>query len=679
MPDQFDLNSHFEEFKDHLFFDDFTYADLLRSSAHFSKLFSRCTSDIIALKFKSSYLLMAALLGAIHANKLAVLISSLETDESIERLRSQIAFENIFTDADFEKSLQDISFEKIDENKAVVVVFSSGSTNHPKGVAISFGNLFYSAKGFADFFCQTSSDVSLLNLPHHHVGGLMTLWRAFLTGSSLISSASKKYDFVSVVPLQLSRALNDKASLEQLKQCRAILVGGAKLTDELKISAKENGLKLYETYGMSESTSLVCINGVALPYREVELDDDGFFLIKGRILALGYFIQNQFHPIHKDKGGWFRTNDIGVKSTEGKFQFSHRADLIFISGGENINPLWIEEVIRQHPSLNDAYVVPIEDERWGEMGVMLYEAKDNSLTEEKLKQFLKSKLHPHHVPKKFYPLTLKFEGQLKPKRSDLKKIANETYLKNIFSHAYIERENAPLIIFFHGFTGSKEDFYSLGEEFKKTYSLLFIDLPGHGLTKADEFFSTRDVLKKLSLFIRLFSQEPIFYGYSMGGRIALQLSLHYLLPKKLILESAGPGLATEEECKKRREKDLLMFDGFSSTENFLEFWYKNDLFKNYRESKTYKNDIQKKSSHDLSEWKKSQLTLSQGCFPLQKDNLSAMQVAAFPVYYLYGSADLKYKAYAPLFPNSYEIADASHNPHKTHPAEMTAILKKILK
>jgi O-succinylbenzoic acid--CoA ligase len=685
MPEMnFDFANHFENYKDKKFFDQYSYTDLKKLSEHFVFLFSKNSEKFIGLQFHSSYKLMAAMIAAMHTNKIGVLISTLETKASIDILKSQVDISTIFTDRDADLNTveeKNISLRTPDFNDQSLVVFSSGSTKAPKGIALTFGNIFYSAKGFEEFFKQTDEDVSLMNLPHHHVGGLMTLWRTFFTGGKLSTNPSEKFDFVSVVPLQLSRDIKNVEKRQLLKSCRVILVGGAKFTEELKNETTALQLKVYETYGMSETTSLVCINGNVLPYRNVHLSSDGFFLVKGKTLTPGIYINQTFQPLILEKDGFYKTNDVGFLSASGTFQFSHRADLIFVSGGENINPLPIEETARQYPGIKEAYVVSLPDEKWEEMGVLIYEADAGFRVDtNEVKTFLKSKLHPHHVPKKFYEMTLSQAGQLKPKRSELKKRAEELYLKEIFSFSYIENNtSSELLVILHGFTGEKSDFNFLCDEFRQTHSILTIDLPGHGQTKAGDFFSTTDVLKKLSSFIKLFGEAPLLYGYSMGGRVALQLALNYLKPKKLILESAGPGLESIEECSVRQIKDVSQFDVFHSSEEFLVSWYQNKLFKKYSEGDSFQSDIKNKSTHDLSEWKNSQLILSQGLFPLQSVTLKALSEKSFPVYFLYGSEDTKYKNYGPLYPESFEILGASHNPHKTHPSEITQILKTILK
>ena len=564
----FDFNQHFQKYKLNPFFEEKTYADALLDVASFSSsLRSNYASfSTIALKVKSPYLTFVAILSCLKEKKIPLLLSHLESDAIIEKLKEQIYFDTIIDDGQIENSFVlngSEKFPSIDMNKTALIVFSSGTTSLPKGVALSFSNLYYSAKGFSEFFHQTELDCSLVNLPHHHVGGIMILWRAFFSGGRLTQDLQKAINFISLVPLQLSRMINDGQKLQFLKKIRVILVGGASLTQLLKDETNKHGLNLYETYGMSETTSLLMINGTVLPYREVKLDEQGFFNVKGKTLALGYYESNRFSPI----SNWLKTNDQGEQDKHQLFHFKQRADLIFISGGENINPLSIEEIVKQHPAIKDAYLIAIADEQWGEMGILLFEiSTDENFSAEDLTAYLKPNIHPHYMPKYFFQTKLNIEGQLKAKRSELKTLAQELVLKNIFSYDYCEVKDAPIIIFFHGFMGDKEDLKNISHHLHSQFSRLYIDLPGHGQTKVKNFYSNPDFFQKLSAFIKLFSNAPIFYGYSMGGRIALHLALNYITPSSLILESAGLGLDDPDEQLQRQIADVNQFAGIEQNQ-----------------------------------------------------------------------------------------------------------------
>jgi O-succinylbenzoic acid--CoA ligase len=687
----FDFNQHFKKFNHNNFFENITYDDLLTDVTTFSSSPILKSSGSIALKIQSPYLAFVALLACIKLEKIAVLVSHLETPSMIEKLRGQINFDTVIEDIHVKntnpKKVTNTLFPNLNLNLEALVVFSSGTTSLPKGVALSFNNLYYSALGFAEFFKLEAREKSMINLPHHHVGGLMIMWRAFFTGGSVTTDFNSPIDFLSLVPLQLKRMMNDPLKLNILKTIRVILIGGSRFQETLKIEAKSHGLNVYETYGMSETAALITIDGKVLPYRELDLTDHGMFKVKGKTLAVGYFENNN---LIKFTSEWFQTNDLGIKDNLGLFQFTGRADLQFISGGENINPLLVEEMAKENELVSDAYLTPIKDEKWGEMGILLFEAQENIvLSAADLNTFLKTKLHPHHVPKFYFETKLKIEGQLKIKRSELAQVAEMLYLKDIFSFDFFEIKDAPVMVFFHGFMGDKDDLQGDLSSHISNYSRLYIDLPGHGKTRIQNFYSSHDIFLKLSSLIQIFTKNPLFYGYSMGGRIALHMALHYLKPKFLFLESAGLGLEHIEDQEARKKSDVDQFTDINQNQlsEFLNRWYQNPIFNNYSNHISFQSEMKKKSSHDFHQWQDSQKFLTPGYFPLIEENLIQLERITFPLVYIYGELDLKYKSIGERLKHLsialpitvIEISQASHNPNKTHPLEIALIVSNLLR
>jgi O-succinylbenzoic acid--CoA ligase len=688
----FDFNIHFKKYNQNIFFNGTTYQELSQHIQNFSNSKYLKSRHCIAIQTQSPYWAFVALLSCLKCSIDSVLLSSSETPIMIDKLKTQIEFKTILKDKDILKYSNEASinsaFPEIEFTKLAIIVFSSGTTSLPKGVALSFGNLYFSCLGFSEFFQQNETHCSLINLPHHHVGGLMIMWRAFFSGGSLTTNIHSPIDFISLVPLQLKKYIEDPILLPILKKIKVILVGGAPLTDNLKSRANLEKIDLFETYGMTESTSLVTINGQTLPYREVSIDEEGFFEIKGATKALGTFTNNQFTPF---PDGRYKTRDKGSVSPDGIFKFQSREDLIFISGGENINPLLIEEIVKENPHIKDCYLVALPDEKWGEMGVLLYELNDQNskVCSIELDEYLKDRLHPHHRPKFLFQTNLNIENQIKIKRSDLKIIAMELYLKHIFSYEFRGNVDSPVVVFLHGFMEEKSDLEEISSFNSSEYSSLFIDLPGHGETKIKNFHSQNDFFTKLSKFILIFSKKPILYGYSMGGRIALHLSLHYLTPSTLFLESAGLGLKDSHEQRQRISQDLSQFDKMNSSTllEFLYQWYQNPIFGDYIHFPHFQKNIEKKAKHDFREWQDSQAYLSAGAFPTWPENLQILNNINFKLCYIYGEYDLKYAQAAKLLKSSlsanklnlYMVDRAAHNPHKTHPHEIVKILTNSLK
>ncbi len=137
------------------------------------------------------------------------------------------------------------------------------------------------------------------------------------------------------------------------------------------------------------------------------------------------------------------------------------------------------------------------------------------------------------------------------------------------------------ILFLHGFLGILEDWEGIIESIKDHYSYLTIDLPGHG--KTANVNSMQEAAEAvIELLDELDLDKVYLYGYSMGGRLALYLSLHYTHRFiSVILESASPGLKTAKERKNRITHDGILADKLEKEplEQFLSFWYAQPLFK----------------------------------------------------------------------------------------------------
>ncbi len=154
--------------------------------------------------------------------------------------------------------------------------------------------------------------------------------------------------------------------------------------------------------------------------------------------------------------------------------------------------------------------------------------------------------------------------------------------------AFLERGSAEgkPVVFLHGFMGSGEDWLPVVERLPKEFHCILPDLPGHGRTREAVLPHTPwtfpRVAEALISWLQQLQAPPYFLvGYSMGGRLALFLALHYpeLFPR-VVLESASPGLATEREREERRKRDEQRARELESLPfpQFLRDWYSQPLF-----------------------------------------------------------------------------------------------------
>lgn len=142
----------------------------------------------------------------------------------------------------------------------------------------------------------------------------------------------------------------------------------------------------------------------------------------------------------------------------------------------------------------------------------------------------------------------------------------------LFYKTFAYSRSKPVAIFLHGFLGSHQDFLPWVPAFSPYFSCILLDLPGHGRSLISE-----NLWKTVQETIASFSPSPLLIGYSLGGRIAMQLSLPH---KKVIALAAHPGLSTQVERKIQEQKEELWLDKLRSLppQEFLQSWYQQPLF-----------------------------------------------------------------------------------------------------
>ena len=228
-------------------------------------------------------------------------------------------------------------------------------------------------------------------LPTNHIAGINVLVRALELGTDI---ALEDFEYTSIVPTQLSRALTDKGELLLLLQnAKAVLVGGAATQGELLVRAREHGINVVTTYGMSEMSGGCVYNNQPLNGVEVEIREGDRIALRGPMQAKGYLGSTK--PL-ADSAGWFVTNDVGFV-TAGKLTVFGRVDDQIISGGEKISLAAIDHFLNS--KVTDTYMsCAIADPEWGEL---LCLASSETMDQVVLCQQLREQFGKHGVPKLF--------------------------------------------------------------------------------------------------------------------------------------------------------------------------------------------------------------------------------------------------------------------------------------
>ncbi|MGA7931939.1 MAG: 2-succinyl-6-hydroxy-2,4-cyclohexadiene-1-carboxylate synthase, partial [Kovacikia sp.] len=188
---------------------------------------------------------------------------------------------------------------------------------------------------------------------------------------------------------------------------------------------------------------------------------------------------------------------------------------------------------------------------------------------------------------------------------------------------YTQRGNrdAPTVLFLHGFMGSSQDFERVISQLADQFCCLAIDLPGHGKTQVqgkDEQYAMSETAKAVVDWLdqRDVSQCSLV-GYSMGGRLALYLAIEFAerFPRT-VLESASPGLKTEQERQTRLQHDRLLADRLEADfPAFLVHWYNQPLFQSLQQHAEFGHMQWLRSQNRPHELAKSLRYLSTGQQP----------------------------------------------------------------
>jgi O-succinylbenzoic acid--CoA ligase len=300
------------------------------------------------------------------------------------------------------------------------IIFTSGSTGVPKPALHTFGNHYQSALGSNANIALAPGDRWLHSLPQYHVGGLSVLFRCLLARAAVAlpapaqplgdAIASLGATHVSLVPTQLLRLLREGAALDGVK---AVLLGGGPIPAYLVDEALARELPIHTSYGLTEMASQVTTTppeasseqlrtaGRVLPHRKVSVSTEGEILVRGETLFAGYVDGVRLdRPL--DAGGWFHTGDLGELDEDGYLRVRGREDNMFVSGGENVQPEEIEEALCRLEVVEEAVVLPVEDEEFGARPVAFVRVADGVPDPEALSRALGASLARFKIPVSFH-------------------------------------------------------------------------------------------------------------------------------------------------------------------------------------------------------------------------------------------------------------------------------------
>jgi len=273
----------------------------------------------------------------------------------------------------------------VPEGTAAVVV-TSGTTARPKGVELTYDGITAIGHGWAAAMGHEADDHWLVCLPLHHVAGLAILARASVTGAAVTVRDGFDLDdvatapgaigatLVSVVPTMLGRLLDAGAPMHEY---RRVVTGGAPLARALRMRADDGNVAVVDAYGQSETWGGCVANGVPIPGARVRLGPKDEIEIAGAMVMRDYRREPEASRQAFTHDGWLRTGDIGVL-TDGHVQVVDRLRDLVITGGVNVSPVEVEQVLALHPAVADCAVTGRPDPEWGERVVAHIVPRDAS-------------------------------------------------------------------------------------------------------------------------------------------------------------------------------------------------------------------------------------------------------------------------------------------------------------
>ena len=319
----------------------------------------------------------------------------------------------------------------IDPSVDAVILFTSGSTGAPKGVRITHSGLAATVSGLTAALAPRD-EVFLLQVPMHHIFGVVTLMLALTTGSNavllpefradvVLESIARHRVTIGFGPPEMFLSLATCPTVEQfdLRTFRRVLLGGSPCREPqiLTIEDKLCLESIYLSFGMTETTGGVSLAtfrnaegatrihaGQPLPTIEVGVfagdqrlgpGEEGQICFRGAHLMAGYLGEPALAA-----GAWVSSGDLGILDDAGYLHVTGRIKEIIIKAGENISIADVERAVLACDQVREVCVVGIPDARLGENIAAAVVAADNTLTKRELQALCRGRLLKSHIPQK---------------------------------------------------------------------------------------------------------------------------------------------------------------------------------------------------------------------------------------------------------------------------------------
>jgi malonyl-CoA/methylmalonyl-CoA synthetase len=336
--------------------------------------------------------------------------------------------------------LASATLDRAGRDDPALIVYTSGTTGAPKGAILTHGNLLAASESLRLAWRWTADDGLVLALPLFHIHGLgVGVHTSLLTGAKIL--LLPRFESLAVlqacsrpdatlffgVPTMWVRLVDaiaqDPAAAAALRSLRLMVSGSAPLAAAIFEQIEScTGKAVLERYGMSETVMLISnpyegerrpgTVGLPLPGVEVRImaadreatgEEVGEIQVRGPNVFSGYWNRDEATRDAFEGEGWFRTGDLGRRSEDDYVTIVGRAKELIITGGYNVYPREVEEVLEAHAGVAEAAVIGVPSREWGEevAAFVVAETTGEAPTEEALTAWCKGRLANYKRPRRF--------------------------------------------------------------------------------------------------------------------------------------------------------------------------------------------------------------------------------------------------------------------------------------
>lgn len=355
--------------------------------------------------------------------------------ESAPKHDNTVHLDNLGTEP---ASEAEIPAADISEDAPAAIFYTGGTTGVPKGALLTHKSMFWNAQNTIAGWGLSPDDIAPIFTPLFHTGGLNVFATPLLSlGGTIVLTASFDPDkalqlvvdeqctILFLVPTMYHMVKESPGfDPDKLRRLKIMISGGAPCPKPLFEAYWSHGLPLRQGYGLTEAgpntfgieqsqaEARVQTVGRPLPYVNLRLVKDGKVVkagevgelqIQGGHVMAGYWNRPEATAAVLDKTGWLSTGDLAFADSDGYYTICGRQKEMFISGGENVFPAEIEEVLLGHPHIAEVAVVGVSDEKWGEVGRAHLVAREGAPADlpTGLKQYCRDRLAGYKIPKEF--------------------------------------------------------------------------------------------------------------------------------------------------------------------------------------------------------------------------------------------------------------------------------------